>query len=190
MRENIKIKLPVFETKRLIIREVEARDADDFYEYGRIAVVGESAGWEAHYSKYDTRIRIEMMRKKADPNFLGLFSVILKAENKMIGTVELHSYSPLFKAELGYTISPKYWGNSYASEASEALLEWGFRDLGLKRIECSCYLDNYQSKIVCEKLHFTDEGIRKKAYVNYKGECVDIRSYALTIDEYNERYKP
>jgi len=189
MRTNFKSRLPVIETERLIIREIEAIDAEDFYEYGKIVSVGDAAGWEAHFSKYDSKMRIEIMRKKSDPNYLGLFSIILKSESKMIGTVELHSYLPKFKAELGYTVNPRYWGNSYAVEASKTLLKWGFEDLGLKRIECSCYLDNLQSMRVCEKLLFTNEGIKKRGYINFKGECVDIMTYALTIDEYYERYK-
>ncbi len=186
---NIKSRLPVFETERLIIREIELDDATDFYEYAKLSDIGNAAGWEAHYNKHDTKMRIEIMRKKTESNHLGLFSVVLKSANKMIGTVELHSYQPKFKAELGYTINPKYWGNNYAVEASKALIKWGFEALELKRIECSCYLDNVQSMRVCEKLLFTNEGIKKRGYINYKGECVDIMTYALTIDEYYERYK-
>ena len=55
--------------------------------------------------------------------------------NKMIGTVELHTYTPSFKAELGYTVSPYYWGFGYAVEASKEVIKYGFEELNLKRIE-------------------------------------------------------
>ena len=78
--------------------------------------------------------------------------VILKEENKMIGTLELHTYFRGFKAELGYSINPRYQGKGYATEAAIEAIIWGFEDLGLARIECATYTHNISSQKVLEHL--------------------------------------
>ena len=107
----------------------------------------------------------------------------------MIGTAELHTFTPNFKAELGYTINPEYWGNGYALEATKELIEWGFIDLKLKRIECCAFVENNRSTRVCEKLGLTYEGIRRKAYQLYNGYIGDLKCYAIIDDEFYERIK-
>ena len=77
----------------------------------------------------------------------------------MIGTIELYNHSPLFKAELGYALNPKYWGKGIIPEAVNEVVAFAFEFLSLKRLEVGLFLDNIQSKRVCEKTGFTFEGI-------------------------------
>lgn len=177
-------KLPVLETKRLILREINQNDCIDMYEYAKLPDFGPTAGWMPHRSVADTQSVIKLFHDKKKYGQLGTFSIVLKEENKMIGTLELHTYVRGYKAELGYSINPRYQGNGYATEASIEALRWGFEDLGLVRIECSNYLSNIPSQRVCEKLHLTYEGIKKKGYQLYDGSFHDIRCYSITDEEY------
>lgn len=176
--------LPVLETPNLLIREISENDIFDMFEYAQIPYVGPMAGWEPHSSISHTREVIKMYLRKPQYGQLGVFSIVLKKEDKMIGTVELHTYVKGFKAELGYTISPYYWGHGYAVEASKQVIKWGFTELELKRIECCCFADNAQSKRVCEKLDFRYEGLRKKGYMLYNGYIGDLECYGMTDEEY------
>lgn len=180
--------LPIIETSRLLIREISMSDVNDMFEYAKMPIVGPVAGWEPHRHINDTKNIIQMFRDKKKYGQLGVFAIILKEEYKMIGTVELHTYIRGYKAELGYTISPYYWGRGYAAEASLAVLKWGFTNLMLKRIECTTFVSNAQSKRVCEKLGFVYEGIRKNGYMLYDGTIHDVYAYAFTDDEYFEKY--
>lgn len=180
--------LPALESNRLILREISYDDIDDMYEYAQLDIVGPMAGWEPHRNKTDTKMVIQMFKDKKKYGQLGVYAIILKEKNKMIGTAELHSYIRGFKAELGYTISPKYWGNGYAAEASLLLLEYGFFQLGLKRIEAGVFINNKQSIRVCEKLNMVFEGNKKNGYQLYDGSIHDIASYALTDSEFFDLY--
>ena len=131
-----------------------------------------------------TKEVIKMYNTKARYGQLGVYAIVLKENLKMIGTVELHTYTPHFKAELGYTINPKYWGNGYATEAAKKIIEWGFITLGLKRIECSSFPENERSQAVCKRLGFTFECIRKKGYYSYDGTIHDLVCYSMTDDDY------
>ena len=182
--------IPVMETKRLILREIRESDSVDMFEYAHLDNVGPVAGWAPHKRISETRAIISLFNDKKFNGQLGTIAIVLKENNKMIGTVELHTFTPGFKAELGYTVNPQYWGRGIAYEASLKVLEWGFRMLKLKRIECSAFVSNYRSQRVCEKLHLTYEGIRKKGYQLYDGSIHDLRCYAITDDEYfSEEYQ-
>lgn len=181
-------KMPVIETKRLILREIQLNDCVDMFEYAQLPDFGPLAGWQSHRSVAETRSIIQLFIDKKKYGQLGTFAVILKEENKMIGTLELHTYFRGFKAELGYSINPRYQGKGYATEAAIEAIIWGFEDLGLARIECATYTHNISSQKVCEKLHFTYEGIRKKGYQLYDGSLHDIKCYGITEDEYFSNY--
>lgn len=176
--------LPEIETNRLLLREINEKDMYDMFEYAHLPYVGPVAGWEPHSSVAYTKDVIDVYRKKPHYGQLSVFAIVLKDTGKMIGTCELHSYIKEFKAELGYTVSPFYWGYGYAVEAARAMLYWGFDVLNLKRIECCSFTNNIQSKRVCEKLGLTYEGIRKKAYQLYDGNIYDLRCYSITDDEF------
>lgn len=181
--------LPIIETKRLILKEIEEDDALDMFEYASLPSVGPVAGWQPHTSLGVTKSVIKMYRNKYQYGQIGVFAVHLKDTGKMIGTIELHSYTANFKAELGYTISPYYWGNGYAYEASREVVRFGFDELNLKRIECCSFTDNLQSERVCEKLGLTYECIEKKGYLLYDGTIHDLKCYAITDDEFYDRIR-
>jgi ribosomal-protein-alanine N-acetyltransferase len=180
-------KLPVLITERILLREIEEYDASDMYEYAGLPMVGPNAGWQPHVSLSETKAVIRLFQGKKKYGQLGVFSIIWRENNKMIGTIELHSYVRNHKAELGYTINPEYWGRGIAVEASKKVISWGFEKLLLKRIECMTFPSNIQSRRVCEKIGLTYEGLKRKGYLNYDGTIKDIDCYAITDDEYFQR---
>ncbi|MDY0064334.1 MAG: GNAT family protein [Bacilli bacterium] len=178
--------LPVMETPRLLLREISVDDYKDMYEYAHLSFVGPVAGWEPHRTPTETKTIIQMFLDKKKYGQLGVFAIIYKANQKMIGTLELHSFIRGFKAELGYTIHPDYWGMGIAVEAAREAIKWGFETLEIKRLECSTFTTNPRSRRVCEKLHLTYEGIKKKGYMLYDGTIHDLYCYALTDDDYTK----
>lgn len=60
--------------------------------------------------------------------------------------------------ELGFFISREYWNKGFATEACQALMEFGFIFLGLERIHGRCMAKNIGSKRVMEKSGLIVEG--------------------------------
>ena len=56
--------------------------------------------------------------------------------------------------ELGYALSPAYWGQGLMPEAAEELLRYAFEEMDLAAVWCSHYGDNPQSQRVIEKCGF------------------------------------
>ena len=181
--------LPTLMTERLIIRPISVLDADDMYEYARTPYVGPLAGWEPHHSIDQTIAVIKNMQTIHSPNELGNWAIIYRANGKMIGTIELYNHIPYFKAELGYALSPTYWGQGIVPEAALEVISYGFEYLRLKRIEVGVFTDNFQSQRVCEKLEFTKEGIARNGYLRYDGKIFDKLQYGMTNVEFEEKYR-
>ena len=178
--------LPTLYTKRLILRPLTLKDVDDFHEYATSSLVGPRAGWEPHKNIHETK---QILKNMIDYDYhlqmdLGHYAIVIRENNKMIGMVELYNYIPSFKAELGYSINPIYWGNGYAAEASLKMLEYAFSKLDLKRIEAKTFVDNYQSQRVCEKIGMQKEGIMRKAYLRYDNQIFDEVLYGITDDDF------
>ena len=53
--------------------------------------------------------------------------------------------------EFGYSIVPEYQGKGYATEAARAMIEWAFKQRGVRRVIASCLNDNTASTRVLEK---------------------------------------
>ena len=181
--------LPIIYTDRLIMRPLSLDDANDMFEYAKLPNVGPNAGWEPHRSVYETTAVIYNLIANKPHDQLGNWAIVDRTNNKMIGTIELHHYFPNFKAELGYSLNPKYWGQGIVPEAALKVLEVGFEVLQLKRIEAGAFINNFQSQRVCEKILMTKEGIKKNGYIRYDGVICDIIIYAMTDIEYFELIK-
>ena len=91
-------------------------------------------------------------------------------------------------AELGYSLNPNYWGNGLIVEAAEAVLDYGFNVLKVKRIEVSTFETNHQSIRVCEKLGLVKEGILRNSYMRYDGLIFNKVMFSITDTEFYQKF--
>lgn len=91
------------------------------------------------------------------------FSVLDKLTEIGVGLCALNLGRAKYQnAEIWYKYFPQYWGKGFASETVKALLDFGFYDLQLHRIEAGCAVDNVGSIKVLEKSGFINEGRQRK----------------------------
>jgi RimJ/RimL family protein N-acetyltransferase len=83
----------------------------------------------------------------------GLFSVILKSENLLIGDCGLEhtEVDGQQKTELGYDFRSDYWNKGYATEAACAVQDFAFNTLKLPELISLVRVGNLASKRVAEK---------------------------------------
>lgn len=96
----------------------------------------------------------------------------------LIGVVGLEIDSPHERAELGYWIGKPWWGRGYCTEASAAVIEFGFECLGLNRIFAYHMVHNEASGRVMEKLGMQREGVLKQ-HVKKWGRFEDTAIYGI-----------
>jgi RimJ/RimL family protein N-acetyltransferase len=100
--------------------------------------------------------------REFNPSFT--FVIEGKESNQFIGLISLKPGKPKYKdAEIWFKLHLDFWGQGYATEAVNAILDFGFNDLNLHRIEAGCAVDNTASGRVLEKAGMKLEGTRRQA---------------------------
>jgi RimJ/RimL family protein N-acetyltransferase len=105
-------------------------------------------------------------------------AIATREDNKLIGGIGLEIDPAHHKAELGYWIGVDYWGQGYATEAGQAMLQHGFGPLKLNRIMGHCFAGNKASARVLQKLGMKLEG-RLAQHICKWGKFVDVELYAI-----------
>ena len=78
-----------------------------------------------------------------------------KVTNEFIGNIEF--FNRVFdEAEWGIVLTAKMQDRGYGTEALKRSVEYGFNELGLKRIYLIVYADNERAKHVYEKCGFKE----------------------------------
>ena len=86
---------------------------------------------------------------------------------------------PDAEIEIGFFFKPSAWGQGYATEVCERLLQFAFQEVSLNEVVSSVDEDNVASKKVLEKCGLLDRG-RTRCYGK------DSPIYRITRDEWNE----
>jgi RimJ/RimL family protein N-acetyltransferase len=83
-------------------------------------------------------------------------------DGSLVGSVGLRLLGPDFASgEVGYWVANAARGRGVATAATRLLSDFGFRTLGLRRIELNAAVANTASRRVAEKAGFELEGIRR-----------------------------
>ncbi len=172
------------ETKRLLLRNWTLEDSADMFEYAKNDLVGPNAGWPQHKTEEESKKIISNFIKDDD-----VLAVVLKSENKVIGSIGLHDRKPDEKItsnqrEIGYVLNPEYWGNGYIPEAVNGLLTLGFNDLGLDLIWCGHFDGNDNSRRVIEKCGFNYKFKINEIKPLLNDKVVTVHYYNITREEY------
>ncbi len=177
-------KIPTLETRRLILRGMRVSDKDDMYEYAHRPDVTKYLTWEPHPNLNYTKQYLEFISSRYRLGDFYDWALIWKDNNKMIGTcgfTRIDCRNNL--AEVGYVLNPEYWGKEIAREAVEAVMDFGFFNMGLHRIEARFMDGNDNSRKVMEKCGMKYEGMgRGNLFV--KNRYVDVGVCAILRDEY------
>lgn len=89
----------------------------------------------------------------------GFWALELISTGEFIGFLGLHKpddlpFSPC--VEIGWRLHRHYWGNGYATEASQEVLRFAFEDLNLDQVVSFTAVTNKRSRAVMERLGFTN----------------------------------
>ena len=87
--------------------------------------------------------------------------VELKEIGEPIGICGLIKRETLKDVDLGFAFLPTFWRKAYAFESAAAVISYGKRVLGLRRIVAILSRDNHRSSKLLEKLGFSFEGTVK-----------------------------
>ncbi len=171
--ERLKLKPISWETMNEIftnypkeeIKEILGHQSDEEYEKEKVKFI-------SGYSSYNKR-------------FI-LFLLTLKETNEIIGRCGLHNWNQEHqRAELGYALKDTLYMNlGYMSEVVPKIIQFGFEELKLHRIEALVGMNNIASLSLIRKNGFTQEGILREHWL-VDGKFETTLAFSLLCKEYN-----
>ena len=172
------------ETERLILRNYKKTDINDYWEYVQMPNVGPRCGWEPHKSIEQAKERLDLEITKSLQ-----FAIVLKSENKVIGSIELMEPDKNTKGngkckEIGCLLSEHYWGKGITTEAGKEVVKFLFNEVGYNRIQARFMPVNIGSGKVMEKLGMKYEGTQRDMAKDNKGNFCDIAVYSILKREF------
>jgi RimJ/RimL family protein N-acetyltransferase len=173
-------------TDRLILREFITADWQAVLAYQRDPRYLQYYDW-ADRTPGDAQRFVQMFldQQEEQPRRKFQLAVVLKGTGQLIGNCGIRQASvEAHEADIGYELSPVYWGHGYATEAARAIVQFGFVELKVHRIWSWCIADNVASAHVLEKLGLNLEGrLREKEY--FKGRWWDVLVHGILENEWH-----
>lgn len=172
----------VIESKRLTLRPIDMKDAENIFDYSSSAN-NTYYVYPKHRTIEDTEFSIANYFM-ANP--LGKYGIELKKERKLIGTIDLRIQAKRRSAELGYILNEKYQGKGYATEAVKMILDMAFERLELKKVSATCQSENKDSEALMIRVGMKKEGELRDYELWKDGNWVNLLQYGIIREEYFE----
>lgn len=167
---------------RVRLRPFELGDVDAVFAYASDPEITRYVEWHPHRSHADSANYIQ--RCMEDHPDLMTFAVERLDVQQVIGAVDLRLASRLWRiGEIGYTIARPYWGQGYNVEAGVLAIDYGFVELGMRRIQAICDVANRRSFRTMEKLGMIRELIIYRARFE-NGYPIDRYRYSIRRREW------
>ena len=181
------VALPI-ETSRLILRRYQDRDVGDILEYSREADfwLARSLDWTPTGDSVRAYFEAQAdQRPEESPHWFNLM-MELKSEDKVVGCVGIGvTNKEQRQASIGWMLSCRYQGQGLATEAAQALVDFGFNSMGLHRIFARTGRANTRSWLLMERL-----GMRREAHFRQsdkvQDEWADEFVYAILAPEWRQ----
>lgn len=149
----------ILETERLLLRHPQQGDLEALFALYRNPEISHYIP-EAPQTLAETQEELDWFRN-GHPRHpeLGLWSTVLKENDRYIGRCGLLPWTidEQFEVEVAYLIDQAYWRKGLATEAALAIRDYGFHNLGLKRLVSLIDAENVASIRVAEKIGMTFE---------------------------------
>lgn len=160
MRSNIHERLqalascPVLAGQRIRLRPPRSDDVDDVYaiysdpRMPAFELATMRSGMQAQG-------RIEEIQAAFQARDMLQWLIVERRSDRAVGSCALFGFDARARrAELGYALHPACWGQGLGSEAVALALAWGFRSLGLARVEASIDARNQASRRLLQRQGF------------------------------------
>lgn len=170
---------PVLTTERLILREISAEDVNEIFALRSDDRVNKFLDRAKANSLDDARQFISKICDGVHNNKILYWGITFKNDNKIIGAILIWSIlKESSSAEIGYELLPDFQGKGIMQEAIQAVINFGFETIHLKKIEAYLRTDNQGSVKLLEKNNFKrNSPVKNNADV--KAEDTSLITYTL-----------
>jgi len=171
-------------TERLLLRPARESDVDALYDRRADPAVSDWQDWPMPYSRERAEAAIARTMEDNEPSDNGgwMLTIADRSDSVIYGDISMFLEDDGRTSGVGYSITPDYWGQGFASEALKAMVDWLFDVKGVSRAYAQLHPDNHRSARVLETCGFVYEGHTKNACW-IVDEVSDDLIYGMTPDQ-------
>jgi RimJ/RimL family protein N-acetyltransferase len=176
--------VPTIDTARLTLRAFTHDDFEPYFERilsARPVMRFLSGSGEPRTREESMLAFARMVSPERDP-LDRVWAVVERSSSEMIGHAILQRLDKSDLIEVGYALGERWWGAGIATEASKAVVEYGFACTPLELIVGVARPENLASRRVLEKTGLRYAGMRH--YYN-----LELAYYELTKADHSWRAK-
>lgn len=156
----------IFETERLVVRQLEAEDAPAYFAifaHPEVMRYWSEPAWTS-LARAEESIR-SVQKGYAGQSWMR-WGIERKSDSALVGVCTLFDFNwPSRRAEIGYALGRPFWGQGYMGEALRALVAYAFTTLDLNRLEADIDPRNDGSAKTLERLGFQKEGFLSERWI-------------------------
>ena len=187
--ENPLESFPVLQTPRLVLRELDLMDAPEVQRLaGDYAVAATTLNIPHPYLDGVAENWILGVQSRYESGEQVAFAITRLEDKIFMGSIGLVINQEFNHAEMGYWIGKPYWGQGYTTEAGQAVLGYGFKQLELHRILARHMRRNPASGKVMQKIGMVYEGCMRQ-HIKKWDKYEDVMIYASLKSEYDALQK-
>lgn len=178
--DNVFRAFPNLETECFVLRQLHLSDAESLFAILSDEEVTRFYDDEAFTEVGQAREQIEAWARGFDAQRSIRWGIAQKTDDTIVGTCGYYGFHTWnSRGSIGYELARPYWRQGIMTEALEAIIGFGFREIGLNRIQAVVMPGNVGSDRLLEKLGFRREGLLRE-YENWghKG-FVDVTMFSL-----------
>lgn len=179
----------IFQTDRLTIRDFTESDFQEVHDLVKEPEIYKYQHWGPN-TEEDTLNFINMCvsQQSEEPRKSFEMAITMTETGQLLGAIgiRVRSYN---KSDIGYWVRRDFWGKGIASEATNGLLEFGFKTLGLNKITATASPENIGSVRVLEKVGMDKEGYLKEDML-VRGEYRDSVLMGILKKDFKSGPKP
>lgn len=176
---------PTLHTARLVLREITEADAPALLAIHGNAEHMRWFGADPLQDLAGAQALVQLFAGwRRQPNPGTRWGVALDGAPGLIGSCGLFAWNRAWrKCTVGYELAPQATGQGLMREALTAMIEWGWREMQLHRIEAQVHERNTASLGLLTRLGFVTEGrLREVAF--WGGQHHDLLQLSLLASEW------
>lgn len=163
----------------IALEPVSMRHLEDFHEYSMMSEIYEFLEFKPFTSIDETRHYLQKLMDRSSSGTAQYWFMNLLSKDKVVGSIGVHSYEPNRQSiEIGYGVSPDYWGKGIFGSAARLLIDYLVNELDIHRIVARTASKNVASIRGLEKLNFKCEGIMRDYYKFADGSWQDAALFS------------
>lgn len=170
---------PTLDTERLTLRALLESDAQALYELRSDPGVMQYIGRPLFTGPDEALSRIRQINESSRDGDTYFWAISRKGDPQLIGTICFwNMVKEHFRTEIGYMLHAGHHGQGLMQEALSAVLDFGFRHVGLHSVEAQVAPANTASIRLLERNGFVREGLFRENYF-FEGKFLDTAVYSL-----------